>query len=227
MINNNLFNTDRGLIQADNGILRENINLNVKAPQLQQNPLQQFFEGPDVFGGFKVDNYANDLAFIKSVQNQRDETKELDSSLFAPFEGVDNDISQRMLIDDIKNSAVNYMAQEADDGMQEAHQSLINSNKFINQIQLIDPVGEDKKFQSSSMVDVLQMLASGKAKLNLPSEMNPEVKKLLADIIANPKDIMGKANDIMRFLPEISTKLWEFVEFVEGSMKDYKQGFAR
>ena len=137
MINNNLFNTDRGLIQADNGILRENINVNVKAPQLQQNPLQQFFEGPDVFGGFKVDNYANDLAFIKSVQNQRNETKELDSSLFAPFEGVDNDISQRMLIDDIKNSAVNYMAQEADDGMQEAHQSLINSNKFINQIPVL------------------------------------------------------------------------------------------
>ena len=99
-----MFNTDRGLMDPTNGLLMDEINLNnpTEGPQLKENRDQQYYEGNDVFANFQLPNTENEKRFIQQVQNTNNETKKLDSTLFSQ-DRIDNDIVNRMIIEDINN----------------------------------------------------------------------------------------------------------------------------
>lgn len=233
-----MFNTDRGLMDPTNGLLMDEINLNLNnqtdGPQLKENPNQQYYEGNDVFANFQLPNNENEKIFIQQVQNTNNETKQLDSTLFSQ-DRIDNDIVNRMIIEDINNPASNIMGQDAEDGIRNAKNSQVQAGNFANQIanantNNVKMQTEEINFKntSSAVMEALQKLDRGTHVLRLPKFPKPleaKAQKLLEDIIANPSDIPSRTLDIIRFLPDYANKIGDYIGFAAKTGKVFATGF--
>lgn len=201
-----MFNDDRGLIDPYNGIYTPTGG----KTSLKQQTDQKYFEGPDVYGDFVVSNELNDLEFITQTQNLHDEVKQLDATLFST--GLDDDVQRRLAVDDIRDKTSNIMGFNASDGMRLLHQAATASNRFENQIALLpDAIGQGIN-ATSKIAQVLEKLDTGRYELKLPTAMSPDAQRLIRDIIANPKSVVERGEDIVRLVPEYSNKLHEYLE---------------
>lgn len=207
-----MFNADRDLMDPYNGIARGST---VARPKLKKSSNQKYFEGPDVYGDFKVGNDENELSFIRQVQNTNDEVKQLDSTLFSTR--LDTDIEQRLESDDRSDNKSNIMGFNASDGMRLIHQAANASTEYENQIALLPDVVSRGIKATSGVAKVIEQLDSGKYKLSLPSDMPEVVKKLLMEILANPKSVVERAADIIALLPEFSKLLKGYIQLARDA----------
>ena len=230
-INLNNFEFDRGLLQPFNGL--DISKTDVSNPVLKKNPEQQYFESPDVFGDFQLNNNRNNEKFIQEVASLSDETKNLDATLFSTSP-IDADLEARILLDDLENPADNMTGQDASDNMRNAHDAPVNANAFNNKIASIntkDVQGllnmRSSRKNSTNVLDALLKVEKGTHKLKIPKQMSKGAQDLLSDILANPGgDLSKKAVDIVRFLPEYSKKIFEYLTLVQSTKKVYDTGLA-
>ncbi len=189
-----MFNTDRGLMDPTNGLLMDEIN-KTEGPQLKENRDQQYYEGNDVFANFQLPNIENEKRFIQQVQNTNNETKQLDSTLFS-HDRIDNDIVNRMIIEDINNPASNIMGEDADDGIRNAKNSQVEAGNFANQIanantNNVKMQTEEINFKntSSAVMEALQKLDRGSHVLRLPKFPKPLEAKAQKEAAAQRRNM--------------------------------------